>query len=354
MVMVDTPAAAGSWASAGGAILKPESLAPAAAGAETDAPPELGAVRAQVEQARGILADAVERVCRCFRTMETESTLQRNLMAALMGSMSASPGPVDQDGARLTRPGAAVPNDVSGAQPVDFHAFAVALGAFLCDSAAVLTTLSQQNAESLRRMDSMVSQLDGVFSLVRDINGIADETYILAVNAQIEAARVRSSAESGNGFSVIAANVRELSQKTRQFNSQIADQVGKARATVHEVRQTVATMAVQHEEDALSGAQSSDSLMRQLRQFREFMNAGMARANTSAVRVAEATSEAITAMQFEDILNQLLMSIRHHADRLAPSAVDAGSLLSPPGEVVFPSSEPVQQRDMATGTVELF
>jgi methyl-accepting chemotaxis protein len=288
--------------------------------------------------------------------METESTLQRNLMAALMGSMSTSTSaprrPADQDSARL---GPVDPDDASGVQSVDFHAFAVELGSFLGNSAGVLTTLSQQNAESLRRMDSMVSQLDGVFSLVRDINGIADETYILAVNAQIEAARVQRAGESGNGFSVIAANVRELSQKTRQFNSQIAEQVGNARTTVHEVRQTVATMAVRHEEDALSGQQSSDSLMRQLRQFREFMNAGMARANTSAVRVAEATSEAITAMQFEDILNQILMSIRRHADRLAPLPGDTRSV-SPPADVASPvrEPEPVQQRDMATGTVELF
>jgi methyl-accepting chemotaxis protein len=333
--------------------VNPEALEPPAS-PEADPPPELGALRGQVEQARGILADAVERVCRCFGTMETENTLQRNLMAALMGSMSMSTSlrPADQDGASSVVP--VGPDDESGAPPVDFHAFAVELGAFLCESAGVLTTLSQQNAESLRRMDSMVSQLDGVFSLVRDINGIADETYILAVNAQIEAARVQRSSESGNGFSVIAANVRELSQKTRQFNSQIAEQVGKARTNVHEVRQAVATMAVRHEEDALFGQQSSDSLMRQLRQFREFMNAGMARANTSAVRVAEATSEAITAMQFEDILNQLLMSIRRHADRLAPPAGDARSVRPPPGEGLLPSSEPVQQRDMATGTIELF
>jgi hypothetical protein len=131
--------------------------------------------------------------------------------------------------------------------------------------------------------------------------------------------------------------------------------VGNARTTVHEVRQTVATMAVRHEEDALSGQQSSDSLMHQLRQFREFMNAGMARANTSAVRVAEATSEAITAMQFEDILNQILMSIRRHADRLAPLPGDVRHE-STPGGAPSPvhEPEPVQQRDMATGTVELF
>jgi methyl-accepting chemotaxis protein len=333
--------------------VSPDALEPVAR-SETDPPPELGALRGQVEQARGILADAVERVCRCFSTMETENTLQRNLMAALMGSMAmaASSRPADQDDAGKVGP--VGPDDPSSGPPVEFHAFAVELGAFLCESAGVLTTLSQQNADSLRRMDSMVSQLDGVFSLVRDINGIADETYILAVNAQIEAARVQRAGDSGNGFSVIAANVRELSQKTRQFNSQIAEQVGKARTTVHEVRQTVATLAVRHQEDALSGQQRSDGLMRQLRQFREFMNAGMARANTSAVRVAEATSEAITAMQFEDILNQLLMSIRRHADRLAPPVADARSARPPAGGALFPSSEPVQQRDMATGTIELF
>ena len=213
--------------------------------------------------------------------------------------------------------------------------------------------MSQQSIRTVYRIDDMVEQLDAVFSLINSINGIADETFILAVNASIEAARTKDvNTQSGHSFSVIASNIRELSKKTRRFNDQIGTQIGKARTTVNEVREIIAAMASRDLNVALSGKERIELMMNELADFQHFMTENVDRASVATSRIAESTSQAVTAMQFEDILNQLLVSIRQRAERIAGEGGEPPTTASPFGRSSL--NGPVQQHNMTPGKVELF
>lgn len=67
-------------------------------------------------------------------------------------------------------------------------------------------------------MQKLIKNSIDVQSVLEIINGIAGKTNLLAINASIEAARV---GEAGQGFNVVANEIRSLADSTKQSTQQI-------------------------------------------------------------------------------------------------------------------------------------
>lgn len=84
-----------------------------------------------------------------------------------------------------------------------------------------ISSESNETAKVLQKVNSLSVQVGGI---VNTINAIAEQTNLLALNAAIEAARA---GENGKGFSVVAEEVRQLSEETNSKSKEIATLVSE-------------------------------------------------------------------------------------------------------------------------------
>ncbi|MCK5934198.1 MAG: HAMP domain-containing protein [Fulvimarina manganoxydans] len=84
-------------------------------------------------------------------------------------------------------------------------------------------------AEAITAMNAIETSSSAIEQIVGLINDIAFQTNLLALNAGVEAARAGA---AGQGFAVVAHEVRELSQRSATAAKEISDLIGTSRQQV--------------------------------------------------------------------------------------------------------------------------
>ncbi len=94
------------------------------------------------------------------------------------------------------------------------------------------TTEESQKIHAL--FNSLEAKSNQVKEMTREIDDVAQQTNILAINASIEAARAGS---AGKGFHIIAKEVRSLSVQTKEFANSITGTINEFNTGLKQVKE---------------------------------------------------------------------------------------------------------------------
>lgn len=200
-----------------------------------------------------------------------------------------------------------------GDESVTIEKFASEVSDILMQYVSLLIDVSEKSVQAVHHIGDMVKELDHMFTLLADIRTIAEQTNLLALNAAIEAARA---GEAGRGFAVVADEVRKLSQDTNRLSDQIRSRGEVTKSTVTMVREIVGDIASLDLNDAINAKGHVDNMLHGLEETNKHISNTMDQLNSLNVDVNRYVNTAVQAMQFEDIITQVISEISQDLERL--------------------------------------
>lgn len=114
----------------------------------------------------------------------------------------------------------------------------------------------KSGAEASQKLENLDEYMQKMHSIVELINGITNQTSMLALNASIEAARA---GEAGKGFAVVASEITGMASKTKDATLNIESLIADVSKAIEEVVTVVEQIVAGIKEQETGAGNVSDS-----------------------------------------------------------------------------------------------
>jgi methyl-accepting chemotaxis protein len=256
-------------------------------------------VRSELGQVQNLLSEAIVSLTGSFNSMHEHTRHQREVTVSVTSSSDS-----EQSRSRFDD--------------------------FVKDTSAVMQRVvdnivgnSKLGMELVELTENISARTQDVQSILSEIGAIAKQTNLLALNAAIEAARA---GEAGRGFAVVADEVRDLSGRTSQFSQQINKVIENMQITVKQTEVAIQRMASQDLGFAFESKQRVEEIVATMETQNQSRIVALGQLGGIADNVDEQVGRAVTALQFQDIVSQLLGHVGRRVDAIDETSRHLGEL----------------------------
>ena len=309
------------------------------------------AIRSEVSRVQDMLSDAIATLTSSFNGILTATQAQEAIAVGL------------------------VKDDADAESATSFDTFVETTSDVMQKVVDNVVMNSKLGMELVELTDRISRRASDVESILGQIAGIAQQTNLLGLNAAIEAARA---GEAGRGFAVVADEVRDLSTRTSQLSQQISTVMKSMREGVSGAEEAIERLASTDMNFALQSKDQVAQVLTSIEDINQQRGKAIVRLGEHAREMDGEVGRAITALQFQDMVSQLITHVDKRAEaldafmgefdglsegirRLVMSG-DAAALVQTAGQVRQHLAaieerlirSPVSQTEMSHGDIDLF
>jgi methyl-accepting chemotaxis protein len=269
---------------------------------------QFSSIQGDVERTQTLLGDAIRDLTTSFEGMNVLTDEQRNVAVSVTGSVG------------------------EGESVRQFDEFVATTSQVMGQVVDNIVNNSKLGMELVEMTDGIALHARRVQSILSEIGAIAKQTNLLALNAAIEAARA---GEAGRGFAVVADEVRDLSARTTQFSQQINVLMQTMQGSVHQTEEAIQRMASQDMTFALESKTRVEEIVKAMEDQNRVRKVAIERLADGSSKVSAEVNRAVTALQFQDMVSQLM----GHVGRRVTALVGVLDQLSVLGQTLRQDAE---------------
>jgi len=178
----------------------------------------------------------------------------------------------------------------------------------------LILRIKDDSLEISAKARTLLASVEEIGNIIRSVNAIAEQSKILAVNASIEAAKA---GEYGSGFAVVAQEVKDLAQQSKDATQQITITLTAIRKAIEEMVQTASAGEKRTEKGVRTvsnaGANMNDlsEAIRENSEFANIINAAVNQQTLGLTQIAAAVEEInVSATENQDVSRKIEQNTR--------------------------------------------